>query len=287
LGNSTAFTRYPLWIAHYTTGSPKIPGGWRTWTFWQRTSSGSVSGISGHVDLHRFNGTSAQLAKLANSTGGSSAPPPSGPTLPVGAATSLTSTPSATSVAIDQVVPFSGMLRTTSPVAPVAGRTVSLWSRHVGSSTWNHKGDVVTDSAGHYRLDARVRTTADYQMRWVGGSRYAASASPLVRMTTPAKTPMAVDLHKEARTVLAGAALTLFGHVTTANGGVAGRTVSYYKRVPGASSWTLVGRSSSLAPTGWHSLVVRPMITREWKVVANSSDVYTRATSSYLTIRPR
>ena len=59
LGNSTAFARYPLWIAHYTTGSPKVPGGWSTWTFWQRTSSGSVSGIGGHVDMNRFNGTSA------------------------------------------------------------------------------------------------------------------------------------------------------------------------------------------------------------------------------------
>lgn len=287
LGNSTAFARYPLWIAHYTTGSPKIPGGWRTWTFWQRTSSGSVPGISGHVDMNRFNGTTAQLAALAHSTGGSGAPAPSGPTLPVGAATSLTSTPSATSVAIDKTVPFSGMLRTTSPVSPVAGRTASLWSRHVGSTTWWHKGDVVTDRTGHYRLDARVRTSADYQMRWAGASAYAASASPLMRMTTPPKTRLAVDLHKVQHTVRAGKSLTLYGHVTAGNAGVAGRTVSYYKRFPGAASWTLVGRSHSLAPTGWHQLVVHPRVTREWKVVANSSDVYTRATSGYLTVRPR
>jgi GH25 family lysozyme M1 (1,4-beta-N-acetylmuramidase) len=50
-----------LWIAHWTTGSaPTVPAdawGGNGWTFWQYTSSGSVSGISGRVDLDRFNGT--------------------------------------------------------------------------------------------------------------------------------------------------------------------------------------------------------------------------------------
>ena len=32
LGNSTAFTRYPLWIAHYGVSTPRVPGGWPTWT---------------------------------------------------------------------------------------------------------------------------------------------------------------------------------------------------------------------------------------------------------------
>lgn len=51
-----------LWIAHWTTATaPSLPaGGWggNGWTFWQYTSSGSVSGISGRVDLDRFKGTS-------------------------------------------------------------------------------------------------------------------------------------------------------------------------------------------------------------------------------------
>jgi GH25 family lysozyme M1 (1,4-beta-N-acetylmuramidase) len=50
-----------LWIAHWTAGvSPTVPGGnWggRGWTFWQYTSDGSVPGISGRVDLDRYNGT--------------------------------------------------------------------------------------------------------------------------------------------------------------------------------------------------------------------------------------
>ena len=52
---------YPvLWIAHWTTASqPNVPaGGWagNGWTFWQHSSTGTVPGISGPVDLDRFNG---------------------------------------------------------------------------------------------------------------------------------------------------------------------------------------------------------------------------------------
>lgn len=72
MGNSTAFTRYPLWIAHYTTGSPTIPGGWAGYTIWQNTSSASVSGISGNVDHDWFNGTLSDLEAFAN--GGSATP---------------------------------------------------------------------------------------------------------------------------------------------------------------------------------------------------------------------
>ena len=49
-----------LWIAHWTTAiAPSVPGSaWDSngWTFWQYTSDGVVPGISGRVDLNRFNG---------------------------------------------------------------------------------------------------------------------------------------------------------------------------------------------------------------------------------------
>ena len=76
LGNASNFTDYRLWIAHYGTTHPRVPGGWKTWTFWQRSSTGRISGISGAVDINRFNGTHAQLAALAHaaSTGGGTDP---------------------------------------------------------------------------------------------------------------------------------------------------------------------------------------------------------------------
>ena len=53
---------YDLWTAHYTTANePRKPRGWDKWLFWQYTSSGSVQGISGRVDLNRFNGTEQEF----------------------------------------------------------------------------------------------------------------------------------------------------------------------------------------------------------------------------------
>lgn len=49
-----------LWVAHWGVSSPSVPGsnwGGKGWTFWQYTSDGSVPGISGRVDLNRYNGT--------------------------------------------------------------------------------------------------------------------------------------------------------------------------------------------------------------------------------------
>jgi GH25 family lysozyme M1 (1,4-beta-N-acetylmuramidase) len=64
MGNSTWFAKNGydvLWIAHWTTASsPSVPAenwGGKSWTFWQYTSDGSVPGISGRVDLDRYNGT--------------------------------------------------------------------------------------------------------------------------------------------------------------------------------------------------------------------------------------
>jgi lysozyme len=41
---------YPLWLACYAS-EPAVPAGWQTWTFWQHSDQGQVSGIDGPVDL--------------------------------------------------------------------------------------------------------------------------------------------------------------------------------------------------------------------------------------------
>jgi GH25 family lysozyme M1 (1,4-beta-N-acetylmuramidase) len=49
-----------LWIAHWGVSNPSLPGqawGGKGWTFWQYSNQGSVPGISGRVDLNRYNGT--------------------------------------------------------------------------------------------------------------------------------------------------------------------------------------------------------------------------------------
>ena len=49
-----------LWIAHWGVSAPTVAAsnwGGRGWTFWQYSNCGKVSGITGCVDLDRFNGT--------------------------------------------------------------------------------------------------------------------------------------------------------------------------------------------------------------------------------------
>lgn len=64
MGDSHTFTGYPLFLADYhdltgtTAPLPGMPGGWATWTFWQYSDAGQVPGISGAVDMDRFNGPS-------------------------------------------------------------------------------------------------------------------------------------------------------------------------------------------------------------------------------------
>ncbi|HZC61995.1 MAG TPA: ricin-type beta-trefoil lectin domain protein [Streptosporangiaceae bacterium] len=53
-GGSAAFSQLPLWIPDYSSfGSPSLPTGWTSSTFWQYTSSGTVTGIQdpGKTDL--------------------------------------------------------------------------------------------------------------------------------------------------------------------------------------------------------------------------------------------
>jgi lysozyme len=65
LKNDARLKDHPLWLAHYTSASrPRVPKPWDFWTFWQFTENGKVAGISGNVDINRFNGQSDRLEAL-------------------------------------------------------------------------------------------------------------------------------------------------------------------------------------------------------------------------------
>ena len=281
LGNSTAFTHYPLWIAHYGVSTPRVPGGWPTWTFWQRTSSGTVSGISGNVDMNRFNGTTAQLASLANTTGGSSAPVPPGVTIPTGEPTNVTLTPSAsTTTAINGPVTFAGDLRKTADSSVLAGLPVTLYARAVGGTAWSAVSTINTDPAGHYSFTTPVSQATDYSVAFAGDTVYAGSASAPSRVSTPAKLKPTVYLHKNKTSrVRKGAAVMVYGHLKTSLGAVTGKYVRFYKRPARGGRWTYVRASKSLAPTGWYSTTVRPRRSTTYKAVS-IADTYRLAATS-------
>lgn len=61
LKDSTALAGYPLWQAAFSSSPPPTPKGWRQWTFWQHSPTGSVPGVAGNVDLEYFHGSAADL----------------------------------------------------------------------------------------------------------------------------------------------------------------------------------------------------------------------------------
>lgn len=89
MGGSTAFARYPLWLAAYRTTAPTPLAGWPAWSLWQYSATASVDGIpgAGAIDMSRFAGTAAQLTTMADGTVPSSWPV-SAPSAPVGMAAS-------------------------------------------------------------------------------------------------------------------------------------------------------------------------------------------------------
>lgn len=64
LGGSPKLNKYLLWVAHYKVAAPTVPAPYTTWTFWQDSETGTVSGITGNVDTDWFNGTAADLNAL-------------------------------------------------------------------------------------------------------------------------------------------------------------------------------------------------------------------------------
>ncbi len=77
------FKDYGLWIAEYDD-QVQQPDAGRFWQIWQYSETGSVHGISSHVDLDIFNGDEDQLMAFVNSSGSSppslATPPPPTPT---------------------------------------------------------------------------------------------------------------------------------------------------------------------------------------------------------------
>lgn len=71
-----------VWVAHWTSSpSPTVPASdWAGfgWTFWQYTSSGTVAGITGRVDLDRYAGSdfSSVLIDVVAEGGGAAPPKP-------------------------------------------------------------------------------------------------------------------------------------------------------------------------------------------------------------------
>lgn len=64
------FSDYPLWIPNYSYSCPDLAdNAWTDWVMFQYSSTGSVPGISGNVDMNYWNGSQADLIAFAGAGG--------------------------------------------------------------------------------------------------------------------------------------------------------------------------------------------------------------------------
>lgn len=67
MANTNQFTSYPLWIADWEpVASPRLPGGWRSWAFWQTSDKAEIPGIEVPADHNVYNGDLGPLSRYAN-----------------------------------------------------------------------------------------------------------------------------------------------------------------------------------------------------------------------------
>jgi lysozyme len=64
MGNTRSYAAYPLWVASYGIPRPAVVGGWKSYTFWQYTETGTLAGTGPNTDLSVFNGSFAQLKAM-------------------------------------------------------------------------------------------------------------------------------------------------------------------------------------------------------------------------------
>ena len=70
LPTTTQFGGDVLWVANWEVSCPDTPTPWTAWQFWQYADNGTVPGITGAVDLDKFNGSLAQLGEPGGEDGG-------------------------------------------------------------------------------------------------------------------------------------------------------------------------------------------------------------------------
>jgi GH25 family lysozyme M1 (1,4-beta-N-acetylmuramidase) len=228
LANSTAFHHYPLWIAHYGVSSPRVPGGWPAWTFWQTNSTGRVQGISGRVDSDLFNGDLTGLKKLALAYD----PQPA----------LLTLAPSNPAPKTGQTVTFTGTLIDRTGAA-IAGRTVTVSTLAADGVTWTPVGTATTTSTGAYSLPLVVTAPGSYRASFAGDGDFKPAVSPAVAVTlTPRLTRM--SLATSATSALAGQPVTFSGVLRPIKA-MAGKTLLVTVLPEGSTTWVSVGTTTT------------------------------------------
>jgi GH25 family lysozyme M1 (1,4-beta-N-acetylmuramidase) len=258
LADPAAFARYPIWMASYTSSLPSGA------TLWQFTSSASVKGIVGHVDMSRYVGTTAWPWSTVSDGTVASPWPAAAPGAPQNV--------SATLNANDQAV-------------------VSWLPGDSGSTAIN--GFTVTSSTGTTQSVPAGATSATISGLKPGISySFTVTARNSVGAGPPSSPSNAVEL--ATPTSLVGTATTsiAFGQQATVsatltkstnNGALAGRAVTLSREVEGVTSFTPVASLTTDAQ-GRVSSIRSPHKNTTWKLTFAPNGPYAGSTTTLQTL---
>jgi GH25 family lysozyme M1 (1,4-beta-N-acetylmuramidase) len=216
-----------LWVAHWTTGpAPSVPGanwGGTGWTFWQYTSSGTVPGISGRVDLNRFNGADLTPVLLAN-----------GVLDPTGQTATLNLTPSATVITWGDSVFIKADFG-----ASGANRTFTLQGARDGV-TWEPIAVLTTDADGTASFEYRPANNLYYRGVFDGAPDLVAVTSNTARVVVRQIALLRPTLKGATKVVSRGRTVTFTTTVRPSRADLptAKVTLAIYRLVRGR--WTLL-----------------------------------------------
>ncbi len=215
-----------LWVAHWTSGpAPSVPGGnWggTGWTFWQYTSSGTVPGISGRVDLNRYNGTDFTSVLLTTT-----------PTPPVDQPSLLTITPSSNVITWGESVELKANFGATG-----ANRTFALQGARDGV-TWEPITTVTTDPNGNASFTYRPANNLYYRGVFEGTPELAPVTSNTARVVVRQIALLRPTTYETTKVVSRGRKVTFTTTVRPSRADLptAKVTLAIYRRV--SSGWSL------------------------------------------------
>lgn len=86
--------------------------------------------------------------------------------------TTLSTSASPSKVSSGGTVKISGKLLTTAGDNPIAGKTVAVYTRKKGTSTWYKVGTKTTSSTGYYAISHSTTVAREYQARFLGSSAH-------------------------------------------------------------------------------------------------------------------
>jgi len=215
-----------LWVAHWTSGpAPSMPGGnWggTGWTFWQYSSSGTVAGITGRVDLNRYNGTDFTPVLLTN-----------GVLDPIGQTATLNVTPSATVITWGASVIIKADFG-----AAGAGRTFALQGARDGV-TWETITTLTTDPEGNASFEYRPANNLYYRGVFDGAPDLGAVTSNTARVVVRQIALLRPTSNGATKVVSRGRKVTFNTTVRPSRADLptAKVTLAIYRRV--SSGWSL------------------------------------------------